>query len=364
MAYGLVACVAVRCRIRPERAASAQRPPITVLKPLCGLEAETYDCLRSFCAQSYPEFQIVFGLCDPDDGAAAVVSRLQHEFPQRDIRLIIDRRLHGSSRKVSNLINMTAHARHEYLIVADSDVRVRPDYLEKVAAPLLDPAVGIVTCAYSGVPRRGLCSLLASMFINEWFIPSVRVAAMSGSRAFAFGATIALRRQVLADIGGFAAIADQLADDYRLGELTRRRGLRTVLSDVVVEICVADSDFAALVRHELRWLRTIRMLRPLGYGFSFVTLGFPVGALGVLLSGGAPPAALMFGIASAARVALHLSVRRRDSGLIGLLGVPLRDALTSTLWIWSFFTRRVHWRECKYEIAADGTVAPITGGNS
>ncbi|HEX3846948.1 MAG TPA: bacteriohopanetetrol glucosamine biosynthesis glycosyltransferase HpnI [Steroidobacteraceae bacterium] len=359
MAYGLVACIAVRLRIRPERAAPQKPPSVTVLKPLCGLEAETYECLRSFCDQSYPDFEVIFGIRDADDGVVAVVERLQQEFPQRRILLVVDRRLHGSSRKVSNLINMWEQARHEYLIMADSDVRVRPDYLRKIVAPLLDQSVGVVTCAYTGVPRGDFCSRLAAMFINEWFIPSVRVAAMYGSRAFAFGATIALRRKVLADIGGFAAIANQLADDYRLGELTRRLGLRTVLSDVVVEICVSDSDFGELVRHELRWLRTIRMLQPLGYGLSFVTLGVPVGALGVALAGGAVPAAVMFAIASAARMALHLSARTRGWGWLALVGVPMRDVLTSGLWIWSFTTRQVHWRERRYEVAADGTVEPV-----
>jgi ceramide glucosyltransferase len=359
MAYGLVACIAVRLRIRPDRPPPQSLPSVTVMKPLCGLEAETYECLRSFCDQSYADFEVIFGIRDADDGVVAVVERLQREFPDRRIQLVIDRRLHGSSRKVSNLINMSERARHDYLILADSDVRVRPDYLQKVVAPLLDQSVGVVTCAYTGVPRGDLCSMLAAMFINEWFIPSVRVAAMSGSRAFAFGATIALRRKVLADIGGFSALANQLADDYRLGELTRRLGLRTVLSDVVVEICVSDSGFGELVRHELRWLRTIRMLQPLGYGLSFVTLGFPIGALGVLLAGGAAPAAVMFAIASAARMALHLSMRTRGRAWLALVGVPVRDMLTSGLWIWSFTTRHVHWREKRYEVAADGTVEPV-----
>ena len=252
-AYAVTAAFALRTRFKsPALAPIQDAPGVTMLKPLCGAEHELYECLRSFCDQAYPRFQIVFGVSDGADPAVEVVARLQREFPALDLKLAVDRRQHGSSRKVSNLINMMPLARHDYLIVSDSDVRVKRDYLAKVAGPLLDGGVGIVTCAYRGRPRRGLWSLLGSMFINEWFMPSVRVAAMAGSRSFAFGVTIAIRRQVLDRIGGFAIIANQLADDYRLGELTRGLGLRTVLSEVVVETSVSERSFGELVRHELR----------------------------------------------------------------------------------------------------------------
>lgn len=359
MVYGIMACIAVSMRIRFSRFTPRDLPPVTILKPLCGAEPETYDCLRSFCDQAYPEFQVIFGVSDSQDPALAVVERLQREFPQRDLQIAVDRRQHGSSRKVSNLINMMPLARHDFLVLSDSDVRVKRDYLAKVVAPLLDGGVGIVTCAYRGRPREGLWSLLGSMFINEWFMPSVRVAAMTGSRAFAFGATIAMRRQVLASIGGFMSIANQLADDYRLGELTRRLGLRTVLSEVVVETCVAEGGFGELVRHELRWLRTIRALRPLGYGFSFITFGVPVAALGVLLAGGAAPAVVMLAITVLARIMLHLLVRKPGSAPFHLAVLPLRDVLSLGLWAWSFVTRRVHWREDRYQVTRDGSAHPV-----
>jgi len=236
---------------------------------------------------------------------------------------------------------------------------VERDYLAKVVAPLHDDGVGIVTCAYRGRPRRGLWSLLGASFINEWFMPSVRVAAMAGSRSFAFGSTIAMRRQALATIGGFMSIANQLADDYRLGELTRRRGLRTVFSEAVVEVCVTEPGFGDLVRHELRWLRTIRALRPMGYGFTFVTFGVPVAAFGALLAGGAAPVVGMLAITALARVMLHLSVRQRGSSALQLVVLPLRDALSLALWAWSFVTRRVQWREVRYRVTRDGSVQPV-----
>src|ERR1700686_5207054 len=359
MAYSLITAFATRKTLSPASGIVEVSPPVTILKPLCGAEPETYECLRSFCDQAYPEFQVVFGVCDSNDPVLAIVDRLQREFPQRHLAVAIDRRQHGSNRKVRNLINMSPLARHEILVLSDSDVRVERDYLAKVAAPLHDGGVGVVTCAYRGRPRRGLWSLLGSLFVNEWFMPSVRVAAMAGSRSFAFGATIAIRCQVLASIGGFMSIANQLADDYRLGDLTRRRGLRTVLSEVVVEVCVAERSFGDLVRHELRWLRTIRALQPMGYAFLFVTFGMPVAALGALLAGGAAPAVGMLAITAIARIMLHLSMRESGSSPRQLAVLPLRDALNLALWVWSFVTRHVHWREVRYFVTRDGSAQPV-----
>ncbi len=364
--YTVVAAYAVRSRIKAFRfstlraGAPREAPPVTLLKPLCGTEHELYACLRSFCEQDYPRFQIVFGVSDPDDPAIGVVALLVREFPKIDIDIAIDRRRHGSSRKVSNLINMMPFARHELLVLSDSDVRVGRDYLARIVAPLADPGVGIVTCSYVGRPRRGLWSLLGSLFINDWFAPSVRVAAMFGSRAFAFGASIAIRRRTLMRIGGFAAIANQLADDYRLGELTRALGLKTVLSDVVVETCVNEPTLSDLVRHELRWLRTIRIVRPLGYSLSVVTFGVPVAAAGCLLTGFSRPSLALLAVTALARVMLHLRVRDADvPPAQHLMVLPLRDVLSLALWIWGFATRRVQWRDDSFRVARDGSADPV-----
>ena len=355
MAYTVMAWLAVWLRRGPSQSGPVILPPVTVLKPLCGAERHLYDCLRSFCDQAYPRFQIVFGVRDPDDPAVTVVRRLQREFPGLDLQIAINPAQHGSSGKVSNLINMMPFARYDYLVVADSDVRVAPDYLAQVVPALLDTAVGIVTCPYRGCPRRGPWSVLGSAFINDWFMPSVYVAALLGSRAFAFGATIAMRREVLASIGGFTPIADQLADDYRLGELTRRLGLRTVLAEVVVETSVDERRLGDLVRHELRWLRTIRAVRPLGYGLSFVTFGLAPAALGSLVAAGARAALAMLAITALARLMLHSTSRDARSALAQLWALPLTDLLTFALWCWGFVTRRVQWRQARYRVARDGS---------
>lgn len=359
MVYSIIAWLAVRKPIRLAEDSPDHTPPVTILKPLCGAEPETYACLRSFCEQHYPQFQIVFGVTDATDPVVVIVERLQREYPNIDLQMSIDRRQHGTNRKVSNLINMMPFARHAVLVLSDSDVCVTRDYLSKVVNPLADKGVGIVTCTYQGRPRSGFWSLLGSLFINDWFVPAVRIAALSGSRSFAFGATIAIRRDVLSSIGGFKSIANQLADDYRLGELTRRAALRTVLSDVVVETVVSEITFNQLVRHELRWLRTIRAVNPHGYRLSFLTFSLPIVALGSVLAEGSIVTIGMCVTTTVARLLLHLRTRRPGSPLAQVLLLPLRDLLSLGLWGWSFVTRRVRWRDSHFYVARDGSVRLI-----
>lgn len=376
LGYAVIACVAVRLwrnsgrrgRGGPAVAPAPQALPVTVLKPLCGAEPGLDDSLRSLCDQHYAgDVQIVFGVQHPADPALAVLAGLKRDYPRLDLTVVVDPTRHGASAKVSNIINMMRAARHDWLVLADSDVRVPPGYLAAVTAPLADPAVGIVTCPYRGIPRPGLWSLLGALFINDWFIPSVRVAALFGSRAFAFGATIALRRDALAAIGGFQAIADQLADDYRLGELTRRRGLRTVLSDVVVDTWVDERTLRQLAQHGLRWLRTIRVVRPGGYTFSAVTFSLPVAALGCALAGGTPLTLSFLAATALLRSILHASANAPDAAGSApappwsrLWAVPLADALGFALWCGAFVTREVQWRQGRYRVARDGSVQPIS----
>jgi ceramide glucosyltransferase len=340
----------------------AQQPlPVTVLKPLCGAEPGLDRSLRSFCEQEYAfGVQIVFGVQHPADPALPVLEALKRDYPRLDLSVVIDPTRHGASAKVSNLINMMRAARHDWLVLADSDVRVPPGYLTAVTAPLADPGVGIVTCPYHGVPRPGLWSLLGTLFVNDWFIPSVRVAALFGSRAFAFGATIAMRRDALDAIGGFGAIADQLADDYRLGQLTRRRGQRTVLSHVVVATSVDERSFRHLVQHGLRWLRTILVVRPGGYTLSAVTFSLPVAVIGCVLAGGTRLTFSLLAATVALRLMLHLAVQTEARTWSRLWAIPLADALGFALWCGAFLTREVQWRQGRYRVARDGSVQPIS----
>ncbi|MGH8201920.1 MAG: bacteriohopanetetrol glucosamine biosynthesis glycosyltransferase HpnI [Steroidobacteraceae bacterium] len=367
LGYAVTAWVAVRlwrnrgAQRRLGGGAAAAQQPVTVLKPLCGAEPGLDRSLRSFCEQQYAgAVQLVFGVQHAADPALAVLEGLKRDYPGLDITVVVDPTRHGTSAKVSNLINMMRAARHDWLVLADSDVRVPPGYLASVAAPLADPAVGIVTCPYHGVPRPGLWSLLGTLFVNDWFIPSVRVAALFGSRAFAFGATIALRRDALDAIGGFGVIADQLADDYRLGQLTRRRGQRTVLSHVVVDTSVDERTFRHLVQHGLRWLRTIRVVRPRGYALSAVTFSLPVAVIGCVLAGGTRLTLSLLVATLVLRLMLHLAVQVPERSWSRLWAIPLADALGFALWCGAFLTREVQWRQGRYRVARDGSVQPIS----
>jgi len=309
----------------------------SVLKPLCDAEPRLYENLATLCRQSCTGYQLVFGVRDLADPAIGVVRQLQRDFPAVDITLVIDPRVHGSNLKVSNLINLAAQARHDLLVVADSDIAVPPHYLADVTAPLADAGVGIVTCLYRGRPVDGFWARIGAQFIDDWFAPSVRIAHAGGSRRFAFGATIALRRESLVAIGGFASLSDRLADDFWLGELTRQRGLRTVLSEVVVSTDVTETRLAELWTHELRWLRTIRSLNPAGFAFTFITFTWPMLALGAALA--QLPAVLAVALAGA------LARSLLAGSAAAAVRAPLRDVLLLAGWLAALTGTRVQWRE-------------------
>jgi ceramide glucosyltransferase len=365
--YALIAVVAALAwRMQKRRNISRPRPPITVLKPLCGAEPGLYEHLRSFCRQDYPEFQIVFGVRDPGDPACAVVKRLAVEFPSLPIELVIDPRLHGSNLKISNLINMLPYARHDLMAMADSDAFVESDYLATVTAPLLDPKVGLVTCIYRGMPTQKLWSRLGAMYINEWYVPSVLLAWLFGHQGYVSGQTICLRRDTLQTIGGLGALVDHLADDYRLGELVRGLGLRIVLSPYSVKGVHHEPSLPSLIRHELRWMRTIRVLRPASFRLIFLTFSLPLAALGIAAAaaGSSLSAAAwaLFGTTALARLVLHFVHRLGDhrAAISDLWLLPLRDLLICWVWCRSFFTSHVTWRGNEFDVDADGVMHPLS----
>ncbi|MFM0186301.1 bacteriohopanetetrol glucosamine biosynthesis glycosyltransferase HpnI [Paraburkholderia nemoris] len=342
---------------------------VSVLKPLCGAEPRLYENLRTFCDQRHGHFQLVLGVSSPDDPAIAVVRRLQAAYPMHDIELAIDTRVHGSNLKVSNLINMAERARHDVIVIADSDIAVEADYLDTVAAPLADPRVGVVTCLYVAQGVGGFWPRVGALFINEWFAPSVRVAHAAGSRRFGFGATLALRRATLERIGGFDALKNCLADDYWLAEHVRALGLSTVLSRVMVATDVIEPTFSALWQRETRWLRTIRSVNTPGFAFLFITFPTPwllAGAwlTGSLASGASDSvhlwAALVSGASTAAgfaaRMLLHLrSARHERTFWRDLPLVPLRDTLLALQWLASAFGSHVVWRGARVPVEASAS---------
>ena len=344
----------------------ARLPPVTLLKPLCGAEPGLYEHLRTFCQQDYPEFQIIFGVRDPADPACSVVERLMAEFPSLAIDFVVNTRQHGSNLKISNLINMLSVARHEMLVMADSDAFVRPDYLASVTAPLLDPKVGLVTCTYRGVPTARIWSRLGAMYINEWYVPSVLLAWLFGYQGYVSGQTMCVRQDTLHAIGGLRAIANHLADDHRLGELVRGLGLRIVLSSYVVKGEHHEQNFESLARHELRWMRTIRVLRPRSFRLIFLSFSFPLAIIGLALAavGGshAIAARTLFGIAAVVRLVLHFVHRvPGDRPLFADIWLlPVRDHLLCWVWCRSFFTSRVTWRGSEFDVDANGFMRRLT----
>ncbi len=228
--------------------AGGNLPPVTVLKPLKGVDVELHENLVSLCRQRYDRFQILLGVADPADPAVLLARRLQQEYPDVDIELVVDSRVYGTNYKVSNLHNMMQRAKHEVIVLADSDIRVGPDYLRRVVAPLSDPRVGLTTCLYRAVNRGGLPTLVESLFIHTDFDALVMVARKVEKSTYAFGATIALRRQVLDEIGGFLPLANYLADDYQLGNRVAARGYELALSDEIVDTVIAAGQLAAPVR--------------------------------------------------------------------------------------------------------------------
>jgi ceramide glucosyltransferase len=345
------ACAALGAVLKRPRARSSASSPsdiraVSVLKPLHGAEPRLYENLRDFCLQVHPKYELIFGLRDPEDPAIAVVEQLRAEFPQVPIALVVDPGVHGTNPKVSNLMNMLPHAKHDWLVFADSDISVPADYLVHVTAPLIDSGVGTVTCLYHGIARDGIWAQVGRLFIDDWFAPSVRMAHVFGSTRFAFGSTIALRRDTLQAIGGLEVLRDTLADDFWLGELGRQRGLRTVLSDMVVGTDVSETRLSELWKHELRWLRTIRSIAPLGFAMSFVCFTSPVLLLGLVLAPGATTVGIAL-LGGGARVLLNISQRRSRlaaSRWYEILLIPLRDGLSLLEWAVALTGWRVRWR--------------------
>ena len=340
-----------------------QHPPVSVLKPLCGAEAHLVECLRSFARQSYPDFQLVFGVREAADPAIAVVEQLRREFPGLDVELVVDARTHGENLKASNLINMLPRARHPVVLISDSDVRVGPGHLDAVAAALEPPEVGAVTCLYRGRAGPGLWSRVAVLFIDDWYFPAILVSQALGDRSFASGVSIALRRQTLDAIGGLQVIADHLADDWLICERVRRLGLRTILSPVVVQTEVADEGFGAHASRELRWMRTIRTVSPLGYAFMGLSFALPVALLGLCLAWPSRWAQVMAVLTLLARVAIHREQRRRGAAGKGYDStlIPLRDGLLVAVWVAGFLGRGVTWRGRRYRVRSGGALSPLNG---
>jgi ceramide glucosyltransferase len=342
---------------------SLSLPPVSILKPLKGTDPDIYESFRSHCLQDYPEYEIVFGVSDPDDPAIASVQQLQQEFPDRTIRLVISPDRLGANVKVSNLEQMLQAARYQHLLVNDSDIRVEKDYLRRVIAPLVDERVGMVTCLYRGVAATTFGSQLESLGISTDFCAGVLVARqLEGGLHFGLGSTLAIRRTDLERIGGFRSIVDFLADDYELGRRIADLGLQVLLADVVVETHLPEYDLRGFLAHQLRWARGVRDSRAGGYiGLAF-TYGLAWALLALVASGAAPWALAVLGATAMLRLAVAITVGKfvledRDV-LRNLWLLPARDLVAVGVWIASFAGHTVTWRGDRF-VLRNGRLTPI-----
>ena len=358
MAYYLV-CLYSAARFLGERKAAGEgarpplpkppAPPVSVLKPLKGTDPEMYESFRSHCLQDYPDYEIIFGVSDSVDPALQLVEKLKLEFPQRAIRAIVCAENLGSNTKVSNLAQMLRQAKHENILVNDGDIRVPPDYLRRVMAPLADPQVGLVTCLYRGIASPSLGSRLEALGISTDFSAAVLAAReLEGGIRFGLGSTLAFRRSDLEAIGGFEALVDYLADDYEIGRRIAERGLKVTLSDAVVETFLPAYTLRQFVDHQLRWGRTVRDSRRWGYLGLVLTFGFPWALVAVVGTHGALWAWALLAAVLGLRVAVALVVGSLVSGDRQVLRLmpwlPLRDLVAVVVWLASLTGRRVVWR--------------------
>jgi ceramide glucosyltransferase len=339
-------------------------PPVSILKPVKGLDPEMYASFASHCRQDYPgEYEILFGVSSLDDEAVPAIERLQAEFPTRSIRLLLCPAVLGANGKVSNLVQMLPHVRYGHLIINDGDIKVSPQYLRRIMAQFEAPQfpdrkkrprqtqrrVGMVTTPYRGRAHNTLGSRMDALGIATDFIPGVLTARnLEHGIRFALGATLAISREALDAIGGLEPLVDYLADDYELGARVTRHGYEVALSGEVVETSVPPYTFRRFVEHQLRWARSTRDSRKLGYAGMAFTYGLPWAVLNVLCSGATLASIALLSLTLAARVALALAVGAgilRDRQVVRDLWLLLpRDLMALGIWVWSFAGNTVAWR--------------------
>jgi len=362
-AYYIVAIIAARRFFRAQPSSSSDfAPPVSILKPIYGLDREAYENFASFCRQDYPEFEILFCVSDLQDPAVPVIRKLIDDFPERSIRLLIGADRLGVSDKVNKLCRMVRQARHDVVIVSDSDVRVEPGFLQAVVAPFNDPKIGGVTCLYRGITDGSLAADLEAVANSTDFAAGVLVAWLFGPVNFMLGAVMATTKKHLAEIGGFESLVDYFSDDYELGNRIAARGYRIELSTFPVSIVYPHETFGDAFRHQLRWNLSIRYSRPWGHLGLIFTQGFAWSLVGCLLA----PSELSSFAFPAAFVLLGGEMIRA----IGIYGMKdnslrkkywaltLRGAFAFVVWLASFFPQRIRWRGQEFRVR-DKRLIPV-----
>jgi ceramide glucosyltransferase len=351
-----------RARVLPDYS-----PPVSVLKPVRGVDFASYEDFASFCRQEYPHYEILFAVNDEADPAASVIRQIIMDFPERKIRLLVGAEHLGANRKVNKLVRLAREAQNEALVLTDGDVRVGPRFLCEVAAPLANPKIAAVTSFYRGIAEKNLGAQIEAIGASSDFFAGVLMAAWTEGITFALGASVATTKQWLAKMGGFEAIADTLADDYELGNRIAKAGGEVVLTREAVWTTYPAQTFRGFWAHQVRWARTVRLCRPLSYIGLLFTQGLPWAALAALVA----PAKWI----AATYLLAYLILRLVMAWTVGIWGVgdeilrkkiwlvPLRDAIHFVIWLASFGSNHIRWGSVEYVIR-QGRMVPITKGDA
>lgn len=363
--YLLAVIAALRFFLSKEPRKSAEfSPPVSLLKPVRGIDFGSRENFASFCKQDYPDYEILFAVNDESDPAVPLIREVMALFPQRRIRLFTSAEELGANRKVNKLAMLAREARYDVLVLTDGDVRVGPGFLREVVAPLADKKVGAVTSFYRAVAEENLGAKLEAVGAASDFFAGVLMARWKEGIRFALGASIATTKEWIAKMGGFEAIADTLADDYEVGLRIAKAGGEIVLSRETVWTMYPAQTFRGFWEHQLRWARTVRLCRPLSYLGLLFTQGLPW----VVLAALAAPAQWI----AAAYLAAYLVLRFAMAWTVGVWGVgdevlrrnlwlvPIRDAIHFVIWLASFGSNRIQWNSVEYAIR-NGQMAPVAG---
>ena len=347
-------------------------PPVSIVKPVRNVDREAYENFASFCRLDYPKYEIVFAVADRDDPVIPVIQKLQQAFPMCSIRLVTAVANLGANNKVNNLCQLVQEAKHELIVMSDSDVRVQPDYLRNVVAPFSEPRVGVVTALYRGISGKGLASALDDLGMYTDSAPAALVARkLEGKMRFAFGWTMATTKKVLSEIGGFESMVNHHSDDFELGNRISELGYRVELMRKPVDMVLPDESFGEFLKHELRWSIGLRNVRPVGYVGMLLTHGLPWTLLAVALA-----TASGWGSVAIAYAVAYLILRLGvvwttavwglgDSQIAGKLWlVPLHDAISFVVWVGGFFSNKIVWRGSVYRVRKGLLIPEVSRGGA
>jgi ceramide glucosyltransferase len=357
LCYAMLSLLAARSFVHDARRFNSTfHVSVSILKPIKGVDPEMYQAFVSHCTQDFPdEYELIFGAGSLDDPAVPLVHRLQAEYPQRSIRLVICPQMLGMNRKVSTLVQMLPHAQYDYIIINDSDIRVGHQYLKCVMTRFLRDSVGMVTTPYRGRAHGGIFSRIEALGISTDFMPGVLTALkLERGIHFALGSTLAISRRALTDIGGLEPLLNSLGDDYEMGMRTVLAGYEVALAHEIVETSVPAYTFKTFFAHQLRWARSVRDSRRSGYLGLVFTFGTAWALLNVISSGAAMWSIALLVLMAVARVAQALAigvgVLHDRQVLRDLWLLPLRDIYAVILWICSYTSDTIIWRGEKFTL--------------